>query len=550
MSGTSKRKVGAIFSSSSASSSSFSGGSSHHRKRNKKSKSHSSRDQLSEVQRDMLKQQLTHPDTIFELKTTMLVCQNKLYFGHVEIQKSLENSYQSLASQATILCDWQNTLRFEKSTQEEGAQGQDTSGGSGSGSGGGGGTGSDASGTMTTSTAATAATGSSGGSGDLDATPTTIQAEGEDEAAFFKRLLEDKGTAKPMIEHLLKRLHTHILTSCDEEACVQLLETSACAPKFIEQMIVDPVWRETLFELVRRYRTTKNAFFEYVLARISALSEKLHFNVPAELCVDADSQIFRNKLTSEIEKVPHCRSLEDFQRIRRTLKTFNNKFYSHFFTVTMLTSKCGGSEQLGTPVMYQDRVKCLYFRLLQDVRRDALDRLVVEAMMDRYTQLSGLPQEIATLFVLGRSLRQRDGKGQYRADMAKVKELVTAVSSEGKEALTNGAGAGEVSEAQLRLFDVALQIRQSGVMTDIISVLCDPFEKDDKLLDNGNRQTLCQVGGLWARGRGHGSHPCMSGWHVFLKYVMVCHCQPTPGMCNRLVLAGHRECQRTSGTGA
>jgi hypothetical protein len=164
---------------------------------------------------------------------------------------------------------------------------------------------------------------------------------------------------------------------------------------------------------------------------------------------------------------------------------------------------------VATARRYQDSVKCLYFRLLQDVRRDALDRLMVESMLTRYTKLCGLPQQTATLFLLGRALRQRGGLQQQGVNMQQVKLIVDAalgtplaLSAEAAAALAEsgsgsvGGGSGADSSSSrigLSGFHVGLQVRQSGIISDIINVLCDPFERGEKLHNAGNRATLCDL---------------------------------------------------------
>ena len=377
---------------------------------------------------------LQQDDAALELTTPGVVCQAKLFCDHVTIQTELAKSYRSLASKTAILCDWASTLRFDPQT--------------------------------------------TAGHGTDDDAPRMVSADGSalvDPEVVAAEIVTDKGEKKPMMEELLKKVRRRILDTCDKEACVQLLQLSDSPPKFIDTMILDPFWRSTLFDLVRKFRGEKHPFFEYVLTRISMLSDSVGFAVPAELCVDAESKIFQHKLRTEIEKVPQCASLAEFQSIRDILRAFNARFASHFFTVVLLTTKCGGRDELATRKMYEDPVKCLYFRLLQDVRRDALDRLVVESMMERYTDLCGLPQQIATLFILGSALRERTGREtstRCRIDMGKVKELV---------------------DDEENRFDIALQIRQSGVLTDVLNMLCDPFEQDEKWLNIGNRDTLCRL---------------------------------------------------------
>ena len=466
------------------SSSSSSGGS--HRKKKKPEK-------LSDAQREDLLWELGLQDAVFELTTPGLICKAKPHFDHVKIQTALANNYFSLASQASVLCDWQKTLRFDEETSHVGP------GSSGSGSG----SGSAAAGT------AAASKSSSESVGDLSA-----------------RLVEDSGTAKPMVEDLLAGIQKTMLATFDDNAALQLVRTSDSPPRFIDRMIADSFWRKSLFELVRHYRRragratraghagalSNNPFFEYILTRISFLSEQLKFDVPAELCigVGADDEIFQQKLRAEIERVPRCASLAEFRAVRKSLRAFNSKFYSHFFTVMLLTSKCGGRAALGTRRMYEDPIKCLYFRMLQDIRRDALDQLVVDSMLDRYVELCGLPQRVATFFILGSVLRQPSGSrdASSRVDMGKVKLLVdgadgsaevsAAAPTSGDEAATAASSASSErtasdSDSDGNPFALALEIRQSGVMTDVVNVLCDPFEKDEKLLDTGNRATLCKI---------------------------------------------------------
>lgn len=476
--------------------SSSSGGGSHRKKKKL--------ERLSDAQREDLVWELGLQDAVFELTTPGVIFKAKPHIAHVKIQTVLANNYFSLASQASVLCDWQKTLRFEETPQ--GPEGSASTGSGGS---------------ATAAAAAAAATSSSSSS--------------ESVGELSARLVKDTGSPKSMVEDLLAGIQKTMLATFDDNAALQLVRTSESPPLFIDRMIADSFWRKSLFELVRNYRRragraaraghvgalSNNPFFEYVLTRISFLSEQLKFDVPAELCigVGADDEIFQQKLRAEIERVPRCASLVEFRAVRKSLCAFNSKFHSHFFTVMLLTSKCGGRGALGTRRMYEDPTKCLYFRMLQDVRRDALDQLVVDSMLDRYVELCGLPHRVATFFILGSVLRQPSGSrdASSRVDMGKVKLLVdgadgsakvsakvsasapasgdetaTAASNDSNDSSSSSARTAD-SDSNSDPFALALEIRQSGVMTDVVNVLCDPFEKDEKLLDPGNRATLCKI---------------------------------------------------------
>jgi hypothetical protein len=287
---------------------------------------------LSDEQRELLLRKLACTDAIFELDMPGVICQSKLHFDFVKIQTALAGSYGSYAAQVNVLCDWQSTLRFASPHGPGGSAGG--GGGGGDGSGGSGGSGSGGSGSSASASA---------GSARVAAAPPAASAQAEVDG-----LVRDDGKPRPMVPLLLQSLRRKMLDSLDDEACGQLLETSDAPPRFIDDMAADPFWRQTLFDFVRKCRgSSKNPFFEYVLARISMLD----YDPPTELVVHADDRIFRQNLQRVMDRVPRCASLDDFTNVRQELLAFNSKFFSHFFTVMTLTSKCGGRAELGTARM-------------------------------------------------------------------------------------------------------------------------------------------------------------------------------------------------------